>query len=111
MTEAYVHQYGFNATGIRYFSVYGPWGRPDMSPYIFAEAIHDGRTIALNHLGRIRRGYSYIDDIVEGTLAILDQPTKDSSHRVFNMGTPESEDIKRVVSLSKMRSARPPGSN
>ena len=71
-----------------------------MSPYVFAEAILDDRTIALNHLGRIRRGYSYIDDdIVGGTLAILDQPTKDPSHRVFNLGAQQSEDIKRVVSL------------
>lgn len=99
MTEAYVHQYGFSATGIRYFTVYGPWGRPDMSPFVFAEAILDGRTITLNHLGRIRRGYSYIDDIVGGTLAILDRPTKEPSHRVFNLGSPQSEDIKRVVSL------------
>ncbi|HEY6980691.1 NAD-dependent epimerase/dehydratase family protein [Reyranella sp.] len=99
MTDAYVHQYGFNATGVRYFTVYGPWGRPDMSPYIFAKAILEGRTIALNHLGRIRRGYSYIDDIVAGTLAILDRPTDEPSHRIYNLGASESENIGHVLSL------------
>ena len=74
MTETYSHLYGMKATGLRYFTVYGPWGRPDMSPYIFAKAIHEGSTIELNHLGFIKRDFSYIDDIVAGTLAVLDKP-------------------------------------
>ncbi len=99
MTETYTHLYGLKATGLRYFTVYGPWGRPDMSPYIFAKAIHEGRTIELNHLGFIKRDYSYIDDIVAGTLAVLDRPAPAAGHRVYNLGASRSEDIVHVVSL------------
>ena len=74
MAETYTHLFGLKATGLRYFTVYGPWGRPDMSPYIFAKAIHEGRTIELFHLGFVKRDYSYIDDIVTGTIAVLDKP-------------------------------------
>ena len=99
MTETYTHLYGLKATGLRYFTVYGPWGRPDMSPYIFAKAIHEGRTIELNHLGFIKRDYSYIDDIVAGTVAVLDRPAAAAGHRVYNLGASRSEDIVHVVSL------------
>ena len=99
MTETYSHLYGMKATGLRYFTVYGPWGRPDMSPYIFAKAIHEGNTIQLNHLGFIKRDYSYIDDIVAGTLAVLDKPAAAAGHRVYNLGAARSEDIVHVVSL------------
>lgn len=99
MTETYSHLYGMRTTGLRYFTVYGPWGRPDMSPYIFAKAIHEGNAIRLNHLGFIKRDYSYIDDIVAGTLAVLDRPAGEASHRVYNLGAARSEDIVHVVSL------------
>ena len=99
MTEAYCHQFGMKATGLRYFTVYGPWGRPDMSPYIFAKAIHEGRTIELFHLGFVKRDYSYIDDIVSGTLAVLDQPAETAGHRFYNLGASDSEDIVHVIRL------------
>ena len=99
MTETYVHQYGLKATGLRFFTVYGPWGRPDMSPWIFAKAIHEGRTIELRHLGFIKRDYSYIDDIAAGVLAVLDKPAGEASHRLYNLGASRSEDIVHVLSL------------
>ncbi len=99
MVEAYVHQHGLKATGLRYFTVYGPWGRPDMSPWIFAKAIHEGRTIDLYHLGFIKRDFSYIDDIVAGTLAVLDRPPQAPAHRLVNLGASRSEDIVHVISL------------
>lgn len=99
MTATYTHLYGLRATGLRYFTVYGPWGRPDMSPYIFARAIHEGRTIELYHHGKIRRDYTYIDDIVSGTLAILDKPSHAPAHRVYNLGATRTEEIAYVVSL------------
>ena len=99
MSEAYAHQFGLRLTGLRYFTVYGPWGRPDMSPYIFARAIHEGRTIDLYHLGFVKRDFSYIDDIVEGTLAALDKPAADPGHRVYNLGASRSEDIVHVIGL------------
>jgi UDP-glucuronate 4-epimerase len=99
MTEAYVHVHGLKATGLRYFTVYGPWGRPDMSPYIFAKAIHEGRTIELYHLGFVKRDYSYIDDIVAGTVAALDKPPDTAGHRLYNLGAAQSEDIVHVIKL------------
>ncbi len=99
MTETYVHQYGLKATGLRYFTVYGPWGRPDMSPYIFARAIHEGRTIPLYHHGKLKRDFTYIDDIAAGTLAALDQPPATAGHRLYNLGGSRSEEILDVIAL------------
>lgn len=99
MTESYVHVHGLPATGLRYFTVYGPWGRPDMSPYIFAKAIHEGRTIELHHLGFVKRDYSYIDDIVAGTIAVLDKPGATLGHRLYNLGGADSEDLVHVIKL------------
>ena len=99
MTETYVHQYGLRATGLRYFTVYGPWGRPDMSPYIFARAIHEGRTIPLYHHGKLKRDFTYIDDIVTGTLAALDRPPETAGHRLYNLGGSRSEEILDVIEL------------
>jgi UDP-glucuronate 4-epimerase len=99
MTETYVHQYGLKATGLRYFTVYGPWGRPDMSPYIFARAIHEGRTIPLYHHGKLKRDFTYIDDIVAGTLAVLDRPPATAGHRLYNLGGSRSEEILDVIAL------------
>jgi UDP-glucuronate 4-epimerase len=99
LTETYVHLHKFKATGLRYFTVYGPWGRPDMSPSIFAKAIHDGATINLYHLGFVKRDFSYIDDIVSGTLTVLDKPAAEPGHRLYNLGAARSEDILHVIEL------------
>jgi UDP-glucuronate 4-epimerase len=99
MTASYSHLYKLKATGLRFFTVYGPWGRPDMSPYIFAKAIHEGSTINLYHLGFIKRDFSYIDDIVTGTLLALDKPPSEAGHRLYNLGAARSEDILHVIKL------------
>jgi UDP-glucuronate 4-epimerase len=99
LTDTYAHLHKLKATGLRYFTVYGPWGRPDMSPYIFAKAIHDGTTINLFHLGFAKRDFSYIDDIVAGTLAALDKPAEEPCHRLYNVGAAGSEDILHVIEL------------
>ncbi len=99
MSETYVGLHKLRMTGLRYFTVYGPWGRPDMSPYIFAKAIHEGSEIQLYYLGFVKRDYSYIDDIVSGTLAVLDKPAAEPGHRLYNLGAARSEDILRVISL------------
>ena len=70
-----------------------------MSPYFFAKAIHDGAPIHLYHLGFVKRDYSYIDDIVSGTLAVLDKPTEAASHRLYNLAGSRSEDILDVIKL------------
>ncbi len=99
MSWSYSHLYKLKATGLRFFTVYGPWGRPDMSPYIFAKSIHEGATINLYHLGFIKRDFSYIDDVVAGTLLALDHPPADPGHRLYNLGASRSEDILRVIKL------------
>ena len=111
MVEAYAHQYGLRATGLRYFTVYGPWGRPDMSPYIFARAIHEGKTIPLYHMGRIKRDFTYIDEIADGTIAALDHVPADGvrggAHRLYNLGATRSVDIRHVVSLFEKALGKP----
>ena len=81
--HAYSHLYGLQTTGLRYFTVYGPWGRPDMSAMLFAQAILDGKPIEVYNHGDMQRDFTYIDDIVEGTLRVLDQP---ASYAIYNIG-------------------------
>ena len=81
--HAYSHLYGLHATGLRYFTVYGPWGRPDMSPMVFAQAILDGKPIEVFNHGDMQRDFTYVDDIVEGTLRVLDQP---APYAIYNIG-------------------------
>jgi UDP-glucuronate 4-epimerase len=73
MAHSYSHLYGLPTTGLRYFTVYGPWGRPDMSPWLFTSAILEGRPIEVFNNGKMRRDFTYIDDIVEGTVRALDR--------------------------------------
>src|SRR5262245_10629603 len=83
MAHVYSHLFGVNATGLRYFTVYGPWGRPDMSPMLFARAILDGKPIQVFNHGEMQRDFTYIDDIVEGTIRVLDRPAR---YAVYNIG-------------------------
>jgi UDP-glucuronate 4-epimerase len=92
MAHAYSHLYEFPATGLRFFTVYGPWGRPDMAYFSFTKAILEGRSIDVFNHGQLQRDFTYIDDIVEGIVRVLDKPaTPDAgaalaAHRVFNIG-------------------------
>ncbi|MBM3337799.1 MAG: NAD-dependent epimerase [Betaproteobacteria bacterium] len=87
MAYSYSHLYGLPTTGLRFFTVYGPWGRPDMSPWLFTSAILEGRTIDVFNHGKMQRDFTYIDDIVEGTLRVLDQaPTGAPPYRLYNIG-------------------------
>ena len=83
MAHVYSHLYGLPATGLRYFTVYGPWGRPDMSPVLFARAISQGRPIAVFNQGDMQRDFTYVDDIVEGTLRVLVRP---APYAIYNIG-------------------------
>jgi len=76
MAHAYAHLFRIPATGFRFFTVYGPWGRPDMSPFRFIEAILEGRPLDLYGAGRMRRDFTYVDDIVDGLMAALDRPAQ-----------------------------------
>ncbi len=83
MAHVYGHLYGLPVTGLRYFTVYGPWGRPDMSPVLFAQAIVQGKPLQVFNNGDMQRDFTYIDDIVEGTLRVLDQPSR---YAIYNIG-------------------------
>jgi UDP-glucuronate 4-epimerase len=83
MAHTYSHLYGLHATGLRYFTVYGPWGRPDMSAFLFARALVDGKPIPVFNNGDMQRDFTYIDDIVEGTLRVLDKP---APYAIYNIG-------------------------
>jgi UDP-glucuronate 4-epimerase len=83
MAHVYSHLFGLNCTGLRYFTVYGPWGRPDMSPMLFARAIMDGKPIQVFNHGDMQRDFTYVDDIVEGTLRVLDRPSR---YALYNIG-------------------------
>lgn len=114
MAHTYSHLYGLPATGLRFFTVYGPWGRPDMAPMLFARAILKGEPIRVFNHGRMRRDFTYIDDIVEGVIRCLDQPasadpafdaadpdpsTSWAPHRVFNIGNAQSEELLHFIAL------------
>jgi UDP-glucuronate 4-epimerase len=83
MAHTYSHIHGLSTTGLRYFTVYGPWGRPDMSAMIFARAIVEGKPIPVFNHGDMQRDFTYVDDIVEGTLRVLDKP---ASYAIYNIG-------------------------
>jgi len=81
--HAYSHLYGLKATGLRYFTVYGPWGRPDMSAMLFAQAMLDRKPIEVFNHGDMQRDFTYIDDIIEGTLRVIDKP---APYAIYNIG-------------------------
>ncbi len=93
---AYHHLYGLLVTGLRYFTVYGPWGRPDMAYFSFADAIDKGRPIQIFNQGKMKRDFTYIDDIVAGTIAAIDLS---APCEIFNLGHHEPQEILKLVSL------------
>ena len=102
MAYSYSHLYGIPATGMRFFTVYGPWGRPDMSALIFARAILTGQEITVNNQGDMKRDFTYVDDIVQGIVAALDHPPAKGNaapHRVYNLGNHSSEPLMRFIEV------------
>lgn len=98
MSHAYGHLFGLKQTGLRFFTVYGPWGRPDMAYYSFARAIVAGEPITLYDGGTLRRDFTYIDDIVAGVLGVLDRPPDEvAPTRVLNIGNHRSELVSALI--------------
>lgn len=108
MAHAYSHLYGMPTTGLRYFTVYGPWGRPDMSPWLFTSAILQGKPINIFNHGKMQRDFTYIDDIAEGTVKVMDRiaqtnpnylsdspdpATSSAPYRIYNIGNHQPEDL------------------
>lgn len=100
MSHSYAHLFGMPQTGLRFFTVYGPWGRPDMAYYGFARAIVGGEPITLYDGGRLRRDFTYIDDIVSGLLGCLEHPPEGPlPARVLNIGNHQSETVSTLIEL------------
>ena len=93
---AYHHLYGINAFGLRFFTVYGPWGRPDMAYYMFADKISKGETIDVYNNGKMQRDFTYIDDIVKGVLSALD---KVKGYEIINLGNHQPEELEKFIFL------------
>ena len=114
MAHSYAHLFGLPATGLRFFTVYGPWGRPDMAVYKFTHAIAEGREIQVANGGKVWRDFTYVDDIVEGVVRLVDRaPAADPAwnaarpdpaispapHRVYNIGNDRPEEVNRLIGL------------
>lgn len=103
MAHSYSHLYGIPCTGLRFFTVYGPWGRPDMSPYIFIKAILERKPIQLFNYGDMSRDFTYIDDIVRGVVEVLAKPASkekgDSLHRILNIGNHQPVQLTEYVKV------------
>ncbi|HEY9512399.1 MAG TPA: NAD-dependent epimerase [Rhodanobacter sp.] len=121
MAHAYSHLYGLPTTGLRFFTVYGPWGRPDMAPILFADRISRGEPLEVFNHGHHSRDFTYIDDIVEGVVRVLDQPaqpapdyhatapdpgTSDAPYRVYNIGNDQPVPLLRFIELLEQNLGR-----
>ena len=116
ISESYANLYRIPLTGLRFFTVYGPWGRPDMAMWIFTKALYAGEPLPLFNRGEMRRDFTYVDDIVRGVIACLDLPPADdgeekaggstSPHALYNIGNSRSEDLMRVVALLEQETGR-----
>ncbi|WP_199555326.1 NAD-dependent epimerase/dehydratase family protein [Sandaracinobacteroides hominis] len=117
MAETYAHLYRIPLTGLRFFTVYGPWGRPDMAVWKFTEACLKGEKVALFNAGNMRRDFTYIGDIVSGILACADTPPADDGrvkpggsvapHALFNIGNHRSEPLMRLVQVIESACGKP----
>ncbi|WP_066092618.1 NAD-dependent epimerase/dehydratase family protein [Xanthomonas massiliensis] len=108
MAYAYAQLYGIRLTGLRFFTVYGPWGRPDMAPLLFARAVLAGRPIQVFNQGRMRRDFTHVDDIVRGVLGALDHPSQDPiPHRVFNLGNHTPVELEHFIAVIEQAAGKP----
>ncbi|WP_026326148.1 GDP-mannose 4,6-dehydratase [Sphingomonas sp. Mn802worker] len=116
MSETYAHLYRLPQTGLRFFTVYGPWGRPDMALWLFTEAMFAGRPIKVFNNGDMQRDFTFIDDIVSGVVACLDHPPADDGapkaggsvapHRLYNIGNNNAEQLGRMIDVLEQATGR-----
>jgi UDP-glucuronate 4-epimerase len=114
MAHTYAHLYRLPCTGLRFFTVYGPWGRPDMALFLFTKAILEGRAIDVFNFGKMQRDFTYIDDIAEGVLRVLDRPapsdpkwsgdqpepgTSSAPYRLYNIGNHQPVELLRFIEV------------
>lgn len=103
MAHSYSHLYGLPITGLRFFTVYGPWGRPDMAYFKFVDAIASGRPIDVYNHGQLQRDFTYIDDVIEGVMRVLQQPPKTEAsqapYRLYNIGNNNPVSLLRFIEI------------
>ena len=99
MSQTYASLFGLPQTGLRFFSVYGPWGRPDMAYFSFTRKILAGEPIDVFGEGRMARDFTYIDDIVDGVIGVLDHPPGEGEHRLFNIGDSRSVGLMDMIAV------------
>ncbi|WP_082501471.1 MULTISPECIES: NAD-dependent epimerase/dehydratase family protein [unclassified Methylobacterium] len=99
MSSTYAHLYGLKQSGLRFFTVYGPWGRPDMAYYSFTRKIFLGEPIEVYGEGRMRRDFTFIDDIVDGIIGVLDRPPPEAENRILNIGNDSPEDLLTFIEI------------
>ena len=98
MAHTYGHLYGFKTTGLRFFTVYGPWGRPDMAYYLFADAISNNQPIKLFNNGKMERDFTYIDDVVNGITKVIEKDIGNRKHyKIYNIGNNKSESLEDFI--------------
>ncbi|MBV9527428.1 NAD-dependent epimerase/dehydratase family protein [Sphingomonas sp.] len=116
LSESYASLYRLPMTGLRFFTVYGPWGRPDMAMWIFTKALFEDRPLPVFNGGEMRRDFTYVDDIVSGVVACLDGPPLDDGaskaggstapHALYNIGNSRSENLMRLIELLEQATGR-----
>jgi len=100
ITQSYSRMFNINCTGLRFFSVYGPWGRPDMAAYIFTKNIFENKTLDLFNFGRMERDFTFIDDIINGIASLIKiKKRKNELHKIYNLGNNKPEPLLKLVSL------------
>jgi UDP-glucuronate 4-epimerase len=108
LARTYAHLWKLPCTGLRFFTVYGPWGRPDMAAFIFTKAIFEGRPIKVFNDGEMWRDFTFIDDIVAGVIAVMHRPPTDLAppNRVYNLGNHRSEKLTRFIEVIEQAAGR-----
>jgi UDP-glucuronate 4-epimerase len=106
MAHVYSQLYGLPTTGLRFFTVYGPWGRPDMAPFLFTKALFEGKPIKVFNNGDLRRDFTYIDDIIQGVTGIIDKEVAESDYRVFNIGNNHPEKLMDFIQFIEQFSGK-----
>ncbi|SUX54496.1 dTDP-glucose 4,6-dehydratase [Chromobacterium vaccinii] len=102
MAASYSHLYQLPTTSLRFFTVYGPWGRPDMAPWLFTDAILNGRPIKVFNHGKMQRDFTYIDDIVEGVIRVMEHvPSGELPHTIFNIGNHQPVELMTFIQLTE----------
>lgn len=112
MAQTYAHLFAIPQSGLRFFTVYGPWGRPDMAYYSFTRAIFEGRSVELFNFGRMARDFTYIDDVVEAIVRLLDKPPQRAGqgnvpHSIYNVGNHTPVELERFVQIISAKVGRP----